>query len=80
VRRERENNRMLRQLAQAEGLKKPLDSKLQEELARYDSAFIESIRGVEREIATQVERIGSLRRLQQMPQAINVLEEEAGAL
>src|SRR5207247_2595397 len=49
-------------------------------LARYDSAWMETIRGVEREIATLVERIKSLRRLRQMPQAINALEEEAGAL
>jgi len=71
---------MLRQLAQAEGLKKSLDQKLQEELARYDSAFVERIRAAEGEIATLVERIRSLRRLQQMPKAINALEKEAGAL
>lgn len=80
ARRERELARMTRQLKQAEQRKAALDGQLQEELARYDSAFVESIRGVEREIATLVERIGSLRRLQQMPQAIDELEEHAGAL
>lgn len=80
ARRERESARMMRQLQQAEQRKAILDRQLQEELARYDSAFVESIRGVEREIATLVERIRSLRRLQQMPQAINELEEHAGAL
>jgi len=80
ARREREHKRMLRQLTQVEEHKASLDIQLQEELARYDSAFVESIRGTEREIATLKERIRSLRRLEQMPQAINELEEEAGAL
>ncbi|MEW6428408.1 MAG: hypothetical protein AB1568_10275 [Thermodesulfobacteriota bacterium] len=80
MRRERESKRMERQLAQAQERKSSLDRQLQEELARYDSAFVESIRGVERESATLVERIQSLQRLQQMPQAINALEEEAGGL
>ena len=38
------------------------------------------MRGAEREIATLVERISSLRPLQLMPQAINDLKREAGAL
>lgn len=80
LRRERELSRMMRQLLQAEQRKLRLDRQLQEELGRYDSAFVESIRGAEREIATLTERISSLRRLQLMPQAINDLEREAGAL
>jgi rubrerythrin len=80
ARRLHEQQRMLRQLEQAKDHKAFLDNQLQEELARYDSAFVESIRGIERESATLVERIKSLRLLQQMPQAINALEEEAGAL
>jgi DNA repair exonuclease SbcCD ATPase subunit len=80
ARRERELVRMERQLAQAQQRKAALDRQLQEELARYDSAFVESIRGTEREIATLTERITSLRRLQQMPQAISELEDEAGTL
>lgn len=69
-----------RQLEQAQRQKASLDEQLQEELARYDSAFVESIRGIEMEIATQVERIAFLHKLQKMPQAINELEVEAGAL
>lgn len=80
TRRERESGRMIRQLEQAEQRKAALDRQLHEELARYDSAFVESIRGVEREIATLAERTKSLRRLQQMPQAVNALEEHAGTL
>lgn len=79
-RREYESNRMTRQLVQTQRRKGALDRRLQEELARYDSAFIEQVRGTERDIATLKERISSLRRLQQMPKAINELEEEAGAL
>jgi uncharacterized protein YydD (DUF2326 family) len=80
TRREHESSRMARQLAQAQEQKASLDRQLQEELARYDSAFVEQIRGTERQIATQAERINSLRRLQQMPHAIDSLEEEAVAL
>ena len=80
TRREHELGHTERQLKQAEQQKVSLDKQLQEELVRYDSAFIESIRDTEREIATLVERITSLQRLQQMPQAINALEREAGAL
>jgi hypothetical protein len=80
ARRQREANRMARQLAQTQQRKQSLDQQLQQELVRYDSAFVESIRGAEREIATLMERIRSLDRLRQMPQAINDLEEEAGAL
>ncbi|HUT61640.1 MAG TPA: AAA family ATPase [Phycisphaerae bacterium] len=79
-RRERESSRMVRRLGQQQQEKAALDRQLQEELARYDSPFVESIRVAEREIATLVERISSVRRLQQMPQAISALEEEAGAL
>lgn len=80
ARREQELSRMKRQLAQAQLLKSSLDNKLQEELARYDSAFVENIRQIDREIATLAERIRSISRLQQMPQSINALEEEAGSL
>ncbi|MBI1355883.1 MAG: DUF3732 domain-containing protein [Acidobacteria bacterium] len=79
-RRERQLNRMKRQLAQAEERKALLDQQLQEELERYDSSFVESIRLVERESATLSERVRSLERLQHMPEAIDDLEEEAGAL
>ncbi|MBU1737093.1 MAG: hypothetical protein KKG35_03055 [Proteobacteria bacterium] len=79
-RREHELRRMVKQLELAQQKKMYLDRQLQEELARYDSAYVESIRNSEREIATLVERIRSLQQLQQMPIAVNSLEEEAGAL
>jgi hypothetical protein len=79
-RREHELDRTERQLEQAQQQKVYLDKQLQEELARYDSAFVESIRGTETEIATLVERIVFIKKLQKMPQAINALEVEAGAL
>lgn len=60
--------------------KAELDRQLQQELERYDSAFIEAIRSIEREIATMRERINSLERLRLMPEAINTLEQEAGEL
>lgn len=80
ARRERECSRMHRHLVKAEIRKAALDRQLQEELLRYDSAFVESIRSIEREIATLIERIKSLRQLQQMPEAVNALEEDAGAI
>jgi hypothetical protein len=71
--------RSKRQLQSAEKMKMQLDRQLQDELARYDSAFVESIRVVDREIATLEERHRSLVQLQEMPQAISVLEEQTGA-
>jgi len=68
----RDNYRTLREKMQ-------LDLQLQDELARYDSAFVESIRMVEHEIATLEERRRSLVQLQEMPRAISELEEQAGA-
>jgi uncharacterized Zn finger protein (UPF0148 family) len=79
-RRERALDRSKRQLRQLQLEKIGLDDTLQRELARYDSAFVESIRAVDREIATLVERRRSLEKLQEMPRAINELEEQAGAL
>jgi DNA repair exonuclease SbcCD ATPase subunit len=73
-------DRTNRQLAQLRNSKSSLDETLQRELARYDSAFVESVRALDREIATLVERLRSLSKLQAMPRAINELEVEAGAL
>ena len=72
--------RTRRQLQTAQRTKQASDARLQEELAVYDSAFVESIRGVERDVATLTERLRSLRRLQEMPQAITALEEQSGSL
>lgn len=71
--------RSKRQLQNAEREKMQLDRQLQDELSRYDSAFVESIREVDREIATLEERHRSLMQLQEMPRAISELEEKAGA-
>ncbi|MEO7275563.1 MAG: hypothetical protein ABIX28_21375 [Vicinamibacterales bacterium] len=80
ARRERDQARFRRQLTRLQQTKRELDDQLQHELARYDSGFVESIRAVERDAATLSERLRSLRRLQQLPQAIDQLEEEAGEL
>jgi DNA repair exonuclease SbcCD ATPase subunit len=79
-RREQVFERMNRQLEEARNKKRRLDKQLQEELAIYDSAFVESIRSTDREIATLEERFASLQRLLKMPQAINELEEQAGSI
>lgn len=79
-RRDRELGRSKRQLEQLRSQKRSLDDTLQRELARYDSGFVESVRDLDREIATLTERLRSLARLQEMPRAINDLEEQAGAL
>ncbi len=68
-----------RELQSTESEKKGLDRQLQGELRRYDSAFVESIRVVDREIATLEERLRSLVQLQEMPRAISELEEQAGS-
>ena len=71
--------RSRRELQRTEDEKRQLDRRLQDELGRYDSAFVENIRVVDREIATLEERLRSLVQLQEMPRAIGELEERAGA-
>jgi rubrerythrin len=80
TRRQQEIGRMERLLVIAQARKSTLDRQLQDDLARYDSSFIENIRQVEREAATWTERARSLQQLRQMPEAIVALEQEAGAL
>jgi|JI10StandDraft_1071094.scaffolds.fasta_scaffold44176_2 hypothetical protein len=80
TRRSAELKRMEKQLSKTQQDKSELDSRLQQELKRYDSAFIETIRVIEREIATQTERIKSLEHLRSLPQAINDMELQAGEL
>ena len=72
--------KMEEELSNALAQKERYDARLQEDLANYDSAIIEEIRQTERTIATLEERIASLSKLRQMPQAINALEEKAGAI
>ncbi len=78
-RRQQALERSERELQRAESAKRQLDRQLQDELRRYDSAFIESIRAVDREIATLEERLRLLVQLQEMPRAISELEEQAGS-
>lgn len=78
-RRRRALERSERELQRVEGVKRHLDHKLQDELRRYDSAFIESIRELDRNIATLEERLRSLAQIQEMPRAISKLERQAGA-
>lgn len=78
-RRRQELERSQRELRRVESEKWQLDLQLQDELRRYDSAFVESVRVVDREIATLQERLRSLIQLQEMPRAIGELEEQAGA-
>ncbi len=78
-RRKQALERSEREFQRAESAKRLLDRQLADGLRRYDSAFVESIREVDREIATLGERLRSLAQLQEMPRAINELEEKAGA-
>jgi len=79
-RRSRELERSRSELTKKRGRKSALDQQLQTELARYDSAFVENIRDIERRIATLKERENSLLRLQKMPAAVDELERQAGSL
>lgn len=79
-RREVETLKSQKQLGILLTQKSHLDVQLQEDLSNYDSAIVEEIRYVDKIIATLEERIDSLEKLQSMPQAINKLEEDAGAL
>lgn len=78
-RRELALERSERELLRTENEKRRWDRQLEDELRRYDSAFVESVRVVDREVATLQERLRSLVQLQEMPRAINELEERAGA-
>ena len=79
-RRKRAVRRLKRELEELVAKKGHLDRRLQREVQRYDSAFVDSIRELDREIATLVERRRYLEKLQEMPEAIATLEKEAGAL
>lgn len=79
-RRERGLERSKRELAMLRARKRELDENLQREVERYDSAFVDSIRKSDSEVATLVERRRSLEKLQELPRAIDELEQEAGSL
>jgi DNA repair exonuclease SbcCD ATPase subunit len=73
-------NRTTKALIRLQQKKADLDENLQHLLARYDSAYIENVRASDRVIATLTERIHSLEKLQQMPKAIQALENEAARM
>lgn len=79
-RRERALARSIRQRDALKSEKREQDLILQRELSNYDSAFVESIRSVDREYATYSERIRSLEKLREMPLAISALEQQAAIL
>ena len=79
-RREEALGRSKRELEQQRVRKTALDESLQRKLARYDSAYVESIRQLDMQIATLTERRRALEKLQEMPRAIDEFAEQAGAL
>lgn len=80
ARHRRERARQERVLAALVEEKAALDRQLSDELARYDSAYVANARAADRAVATLQERLASLNRLRQLPQAINDLEREAGEI
>lgn len=80
ARQRRERSRVERSLATTLEQKRALDDQLASELARYDSAFVSSVRAADRDVAKLQERLASLERLREMPQAIADLEREAGEI
>ncbi len=80
ARQRRERTRHERALLRAVADKQQLDAELAAELARYDSAYVSSVRAADREIARLEERIASLERLRALPLAMDALERQAGEL
>lgn len=80
ARHKRELAKLRRGLASQVLRKEALDAELARELARYDSAFVSSVRAAEKTVATLQERVLSLERVARMPSAVNELERQAGAL
>lgn len=79
-RRERALGKSVRLLEGLRSDKHKADKLLQEELARYDSSFIERIRWIDRRQAALEERMQSLEKLREMPKAIADLEDQAAHL
>lgn len=80
ARQKRERARQERILARLLDDKRSRDEELSSELTQYDSAYVASIRAADREVAKLQERLASLERLRELPQAIADLEVEAGRL
>ena len=53
-----------------------IDGKLDEALKAYDSKFLSQSREVERQVAALEERIRGLRKIAELPKAVNTLEKE----
>lgn len=66
-----------RELASVTSLKKTRDQKLQDQLDNYDSAYVETVRSLDSEIAQLEEKVYSLQKFADMNEAINNLEDEA---
>ncbi len=79
-RRELELERLHRTLKNKSKEKIILDQQLQRDLAQYDSAYVESVKLLERETATLNERIKHLEKLIKLPTEIDQLELEAGQM
>lgn len=80
ARQKRERAKQERVLARLIDEKRTLDEELASELTQYDSAYVAGIRAADREVAKLQERLASLERLRELPQAIADLELEAGRL
>jgi DNA repair exonuclease SbcCD ATPase subunit len=79
-RHKRDKARQERFVAELVANKGRLDQQLTADLSRYDTAYVSSVRAADRDVATLQERRAALDRLRELPQAINELEEQAGAL
>jgi hypothetical protein len=75
-----EQSRAERELARIVAAKEARDHELSDELARYDSAQVATIRSLDRQVGKMQERIKNLEQLATIPRAINDLQQQAGAL
>lgn len=80
ARQKRERGKQERILSRLLDDKRTLDEQLASELAQYDSAYVASIRAADREVSKLQERLASLEKLRELPQAIATLEDEAAKL
>lgn len=80
ARQKRDKAKQERALTRLLDQKRALDEELASELAQYDSAYVASVRAADRDVARLQERLASLERLRELPQAIAELETEAGRL
>ena len=79
-RKKRARDRLRRELAQAQASKREADQQLSRDLATYDSTFVATARKADSQVAQLTERLRSVERLKEMPDALRRLEVEAGAI